>query len=45
MNNVMLSVEYKFDLVIRMPYNYVLTHCFSDIEGDVSLNFLVWLCV
>lgn len=35
----MLSVEYKFDPVIRMPYNYVLTHWFSDIEDYVSFNF------
>lgn len=35
----MLSVECKFDPVICVPYNYVLTHWFSDIEGYVSLNF------
>lgn len=35
----MLSVEYKFDLLIRVPYNYMPILWFSDFEGYASLKF------
>lgn len=44
-NNLELSVGCKFDPMILVPCNDVLTHWFSDTESCVPSNFLCCSCV